>query len=161
MNLYAESNKGVYKSSGRAFNKAFRPFITKFAMLIEESMGNEEVAECVNENRVWQEFKKVRLKPLKDQENVNLGRDDSQRKKDPSSEDDEYDPDSKNTDKGKKVDAEEDAPEKVHLDDMAMSTTDETLVEPKVSSEYNDNMYWGRGASEPGNSIEDLEEEYE
>jgi len=155
MNLYAESDKGTYKSSGRAFNKAFRPFITKFAMLIEESMKDKEVEAYVNGNSAWQDFKKFRLKPLKDRENTILGGSGLQKNKDANSEENEY------TDEIREADVKEDAPGKVHLGDMEMSATGETLVEPKVSSEYNDNMYWGRGASKPGNSIEDLEEEYE
>jgi hypothetical protein len=154
MDLHAESNKGVYKSSGRAFNKAFRPFITKFAKLVEDSMGSKGVAECVNGNGAWQEFKKTGLKSLRDQENVALGGSGSQKSEDIASEEEGYGASSEDINEEKKVGAEEEAVvEKVYLEDMPMSTIEETLVEPKISIEFAGNSYW---KSDIGNSIEAL-----
>lgn len=159
MNLYDESNKGTYKSSGRAFNKSFRPFITKFAKLVEDSMIDDKITEYVNANSKWQEFRKIELKGLKDQETVNLGGG-SKRNEETNSEPEE-EPEKVETtpeETGENEHVEEEQTEKVLLQDMPESDIEETLVEPKVSIEFVSNRYWTHDIA---NNIEALEADYE
>lgn len=159
MKFYDQSNKGTYKSSGRAFNKSFRPFITKFAKLVEDSMIDDKVSEYVNADSKWQEFRKLELKGLKDQETVNLGGG-SQRNEETNSEPEE---------EPEKIEAvpeeivedehiEKEQVEKVLLQDMPESNIEETPVEPKVSVEFISNRYW---TCDIANNIEVLEADYE
>eukprot|EP01022_Parablepharisma_sp_SALTPOND_P016087 TRINITY_DN231_c0_g1_i1.p3 TRINITY_DN231_c0_g1~~TRINITY_DN231_c0_g1_i1.p3 ORF type:complete len:960 (-),score=155.17 TRINITY_DN231_c0_g1_i1:21091-23970(-) len=74
LDLHKESATGRYRSTGKPFNKAFTPFISKLSnKLIELAQNNEKVATYLKSKSAWEEFCNGDLKARNEKENRQLG----------------------------------------------------------------------------------------
>lgn len=160
--FYVEGSKGIYKSSGRAFHKSFRAFITKFAKLIDDVESNESVAEYIKKNPKWESFKKTKLRPLIKQEEKQLAggscRQFNEEEKVESEEDGNKEDghgDDDNADSGTKED--EDEVVKIPLNEMPESTTEPVDLEDNIQGDFVSNNYWAKSVG----SIKELEDDYD
>jgi len=78
-----DDSKEEYKFGGKKFSKSFVPFLFKLANTLSVS---EDLREHLNSNKEWKKFEGKELQDRMKKENVNLGRFESDDKKDEKSE---------------------------------------------------------------------------